>query len=345
MKKFVRVVLIIALLPALYVVGVLIYATATDFDPPQHMDLATFGEGLTPVDSTITFLTWNIGYTGQGANADFFYDGGEQVHAPKEEVAAYREGIANFLATQNDVDVFMLQEIDSLARRSYYVDQVTYLTKYLPHHAYSFAINYKVRFVPVPFLNPLGRVISGVASYSRLPADDFERHAFDSQFEWPRRLFFLDRCFLSHRTPLDNGKELVVLNTHCSAYDQEGDMVAHEIERMVAFAEAEYKKGNYVVMGGDWNQCPPNYTPIDPDGQHNEHILSDDQLPEGWKWVADPTVPTNRKLDAPYSENTYTTVIDHFAVSPNVLVDYVRGVDLQFAYSDHQPVKMGIRLK
>ncbi len=345
MKKIIKIVLLLALIPGLYVAGVLLYGTLTDFDPPKHLHLHTFGAGSAPIDSTITFLTWNIGYTGQGAKADFFYDGGKQVHAPEEDVQAYREGIANFLAAQNDVDVFLLQEIDSLARRSYRVDQVTYLTDYLPDHAYSFAINYNVRFVPVPLLNPMGKVISGVASYSRLPADGFERHGFDSQFEWPRRLFFLDRCFMSHRTPLPNGKELVVLNTHCSAYDKEGEMVAAEIRRMVEFGESEYAKGNYVVMGGDWNQCPPNYTPIDPDGGYNEHILSDDQLPQGWQWVADASVPTNRKLNAPYSADSYTTVIDHFAISPNVVVDHIQGVDLQFAYSDHQPVKMRVRLK
>lgn len=345
MKKILKIGLLLALIPGLYVAGVLLYGTVTDFDPPQHMKLPAFGQSNYEVDSTITFLTWNIGYTGQGAKADFFYDGGKQVHASEEDVTLYREGIAGFLASQTDVDVFMLQEIDSLARRSYAIDQVTLLSDYLPDYTYSFAINYNVRFVPVPLLNPMGLVISGVASYSRLPADDFERHAFDSQFEWPRRLFFLDRCFLSHRTPLANGKELVVINTHCSAYDKEGEMVANEIKRMLEFAEAEYAKGNYVVMGGDWNQCPPNYTPKDPDGGYNEHILSDDQLPQGWRWVADPTVPTNRKLNAPFSDATYTTVIDHFAVSPNVVVEGVKGVDLRFAYSDHQPVKMRIRLK
>lgn len=344
MKNVIKGFLILSLLAGLYVAGVLIYGTLTDFNPPSLIKIAPVSTARAMPDSIVTLLTWNIGYTGQGAKADFFYDGGKQVRAQLEEVEAYRKGIADFLASNADVDVFLIQEIDSLARRSYHLDQVNYFGDHLPGYTRAFATNYDVKFVPMPLLNPMGRVVSGLATYSRLPADGFERHSFDSQFRWPTRIFFLDRCFLSHRTPMPDGNDLVVINTHCSAYDTSGVMVADEIKKMVTFAHNEYLKGHYVVMGGDWNQCPPGYTPIDPSGGHNEHVLSDDQLPSGWRWVADVTTPTNRKLNAPYSPQSYTTVIDHFAVSPNLNVLAVKGIDQQFAWSDHQPVKLTVKL-
>ena len=34
----------------------------------------------------------------------------------------------------------------------------------------------------------------------------------------------------------------------------------------------------------------------------------------------------------------YTTIIDGFIVSPNITVEEVRGLDLGFAITDHQPV-------
>ena len=335
----------LALLAGLYVGGVLVYATATDFNPPERIAITPVGEARAVADSSFTFITWNIGYSGQGDRADFFYDGGKQVRAPKEDVEHYRNGIAAFFDAHRSTDVFFIQEIDSMAARSRHFDQVAYYGKHLPDHLRAFAVNYKVGFVPMPLHNPMGGVVSGLATYSRLPAFDFERHAFDSQFSWPTRLFFLDRCFLSHRTPLSNGKELVAINTHCSAYDTAGTMVANEIERIMAFANAEYLKGNYVVIGGDWNQCPPNYTPIDPTGGYNEFILGNEQLPAGFTWVADPTTPTNRKLETVYTSDSYTSVIDHFAISPNLELVEVKTIDQNFAWSDHQPVRLTVRLR
>lgn len=337
-------VLTLALLAGLYVLGVLVYGSATDFTPPKKLRIAPVGEAGQSPDSIFTLMTWNLGYCGQGAEADFFYDGGDQVIPDKEDYLRYREGVATSLESAKDVDVFLFQEIDSLAARSHRVNQVEYFRGFLPDYLSAFAVNYNVGFVPMPLHRPMGKVISGLATYSRLPATDFQRYAFDSQFSWPTRLFFLDRCFLSHRTPLENGKNLVVINTHCSAYDTAGTMVADEIEAILDFARLEYEKGNYVVIGGDWNQCPPNYTPKNKEGKYNEHILSNDQLPEGWSWVADPSVPTNRKLTHPYSDSSYTSVIDHFAISPNLEVLRISGVDQQFAFSDHQAVKITVQL-
>lgn len=343
--RILKTVLTLALLAGLYVLGVLVYGSATDFTPPKKQQIVPIGTASHNPDSVFTLMTWNLGYCGQGAEADFFYDGGDQVIPDKEDYLRYREGIAASLEAATDVDVFLFQEIDSLAARSHRVNQVEYFREFLPDYLSAFAINYNVRFVPMPLHRPMGKVISGLATYSRLPATHFQRHAFDSQFSWPTRLFFLDRCFMSHRTPLKNGKNLVVINTHCSAYDTSGTMVADEIEAILDFAHVEYEKGNYVVIGGDWNQCPPNYTPKNKVGKYNEHILLPEQLPEGWSWVADPSIPTNRKLTHPYSDSSYTSVIDHFAVSPNLEVLRVSGVNQDFAYSDHQAVKITVQLR
>ncbi len=345
MKRILKILAILALCAGIYVAGVLVYGTVTDYNPPDLMAITPVGEAAGSADSLFTFVTWNIGYTGQGARADFFYDGGKQVIASDADVTAYRDGITQFLSSETDVDVFFLQEVDSSARRSYYVNQPAHFLAEMPDYLYAFASNYRVQFVPMPLFNPMGKVISGLSTFSRLPADGFERHAFDTQFSWPTRIFFLDRCFLTHRTPLSNGRDLVCINTHCSAYDTSGTMVSREIERIMSFAEAEYQKGNYIVIGGDWNQCPPGYTPLDTNLSYNEHILRDDQLPQGWRWEADINVYTNRKLSTPYNSSSYKSVIDHFVVSPNLETVLIEGIDLDFAFSDHQPVKLTVKLK
>lgn len=346
MKRFFRLVLLIALAFGLYVAAVLIYGTVTDYSPPDLIVLESNGEARNTPSDTLTFLTWNIGFSGLGEETDFFYDGGSTVIQTPELVQKNLRGITDFMADQKDVDVFFLQEVDSLARRSHYTNHLDTFANALSDAEWAFAVNYRVNFVPVPLYNPMGKVISGIANYSRLQSEDYERHAYHSQFDWPTRIFFLDRCFLSQRIPLENGKELIAINTHCSAYDTAGTMVADEIRLLTEFAQQEYEKGNYVVIGGDWNQCPPNYTPKNPDPvAYGEFILRDEQLPAGWKWVADPMIPTNRKLSTPYSPDSYTSVIDHFAVSPNLEVIEVNGINLDFRYSDHQPVKLRVALK
>ena len=69
----------------------------------------------------------------------------------------------------------------------------------------------------------------------------------------------LDRCFVVSRFQLENGKELVLLNTHNSAYDAGGKMRDEEMPVIRDLMLKEFEKGNYVVAGGDWNQNPPSY--------------------------------------------------------------------------------------
>ncbi|MCH2198874.1 MAG: endonuclease/exonuclease/phosphatase family protein [Flavobacteriales bacterium] len=345
MKKVIRIILILGLIFGLYIAGVLIYGTVTDFQPKELIDIRIEGNPSTSPDSTFTFVTWNIGFTALGEETDFFYDGGTTVIQTEEIVKKNREGMAKIIA-ELDADVYLFQEVDSVAKRSHRVNHVDFFAESIPEHSHAFAVNYKVDFVPVPLYKPMGKVISGLANYSRFPSTNAERHAYPTQFSWPTSIFFLDRCFLSQRIPLDNGKELIAINTHCSAYDTSGTLVAEEIKLLMDFASAEFDKGNYVVIGGDWNQCPPNYTPQNPDpASYGEFILEEDQLPEGFSWVADPTIPTNRKLETVYTDSSYTSVIDHFVVSSNVQVERVQVVNHDFAFSDHQPVTLEFLLK
>ena len=69
----------------------------------------------------------------------------------------------------------------------------------------------------------------------------------------------LDRCFVVSRFNLSNGKDLVLMNTHNSAYDAGGKLRDAEMPIIRDLMIEEYEKGNYVVAGGDWNQNPPGY--------------------------------------------------------------------------------------
>ena len=80
-------------------------------------------------------------------------------------------------------------------------------------------------------------------------------------------------------------------------------------------------------------------------GRRIEPAIEADFLPGDWQWVFDPSLPTNRDVDAPYERGkTKTTIIDFFVVSPNVEVIQVKTTDIGFEWADHQPVEMKFKL-
>ncbi len=327
------------------------YGTLTDFRPAAETKVNSIGTAKKQIEAqknSFSFLIWNIGYCGLGKDISFFYDGGSTVITPAPLVSTYKDGMKSYLKQQNSVDFILLQEVDLYSKRSHFAEEQKEIASVLPGYAYDIGVNYQVKYIPYPFYEPLGKVNSGLASFSPYPSSESIRYQFPGNYAWPKSIYFLDRCFLSQRYKLPSGKDLLVINTHNSAYD-DGTLKARQMEFMKEKLVAEYEKGNYVVVGGDWNQTPPGFdnntfkkagTEAQP-----QIAIADDFLP-GWTWAYDPKVPTNRKLDHPYdASKTFTTVIDFYLLSPNLVVDKIEGVDLDFQFSDHQPLYMEVSLK
>jgi endonuclease/exonuclease/phosphatase family metal-dependent hydrolase len=141
----------------------------------------------------------------------------------------------------------------------------------------------------------------------------------------------------------------VVINAHLSAYDKGGVLKKQQMAFLQGLVTTEYEKGNYVIVGADWNQCPPffpfdTFSPGKTDGYTQSNIAAD-FVGEDWQWLYDPTIPSNRKLRSTYDpENTFRTVIDFFLISPNIKALKVKTLDQQFRFSDHQPVWVQLEL-
>lgn len=340
MKKILfRILLGIGVLPVLFLLFLLI-STLAEYRPSDQIILESSSDSDSLPDSTLyTALIWNIGYAGLGANMDFFYDGGKGVRDTHAHVENNFQAISSFLGSNDSIEFILLQEVDISSKRSYRINQVSAFDTLLNKHGGYVGINYQVGFVPVPVYSPLGKVKSGIVTYSDCKPVDVRRYAYPGSFSWPSRTFNLKRCFLVSRYNLSGGKDFVLINTHNSAYD-DGSLRAAEIKALASFVEQEFKKGNYVLIGGDWNQCPsgfePNFTqPFDTiDLIH----LPVDFL-SGWKQAYPNDGPTNRRIRTSYDRSeTLTTVIDYYIASPNINIVSVRRLDLDFAHSDHQPV-------
>ena len=110
--------------------------------------------------------------------------------------------------------------------------------------------------------------------------------------------------------------------------------------------EREYAAGNYVIAGGDFNQdLIGDLNKFETNQRVPEWVSTYDpaDIPEHFSIIADKnsSVGSCRGADVKWERGkTYTCVIDGFIVSDNVRVDTVEIIDTDFAYSDHNPVKM-----
>ncbi|MCW5907739.1 MAG: endonuclease/exonuclease/phosphatase family protein [Chitinophagales bacterium] len=355
MKQLLLLVTLVLIAAILYVGGMLLLGVITKYNPEAEEKLEAGSRKQESAsnellaDSSFSFLIWNIGYGALGKEVDFFYDGGKTVTSPKEHVQKNLAGIKKFLAENTDVDFVLLQEVDRNSKRSYHIDEAAEFEKVFGSHYSTFAINYKVLYLPFPFLDPMGKINSGIQSLTKYKPVESKRIALPGISDFPRKLFYLERCLLVQRFTLQNGKELVVINTHFEAYD-DGSVKKEQMALTKKLVEAEYAKGNYVIIGGDWNIAPPSFNVHTFEKEPEDEPLylknNDPDYIPGWTYAYDSTVATNRKNKTVFNpEKTFTTVIDYYFVSPNIEVTEVKGIDLGFDCSDHQPVKLSIRLK
>lgn len=346
-----RILLLLVLLPLGCIAALLLYLSLTDYKPKPIEELKVMGrtQRKAEPEREINLLSWNIGYAGLGKEMDFFYDGGKTVRPEVKQYQQYLNGIFNLLSHSDTIDLLLLQEVDQDAKRSYFVDQVDLLTNALQESVYSFASNYDVKFIPFPILKPLSKVKAGLLTLSRFRPSESLRYGSPVNFFWPKRIFFLDRCFLLMRFPLQNGKDLVVINLHQSAWEEGAKLRKHETKLLEEIVLKEYSRGNYVIAGGDWNQNPPGHQIFSfftgDKAKENAKDIIKKALPEGWKYVFDPKLPTNRSVAKPYRKGvSETSLIDYYLVSPNIEVREVRTLTNGFAFSDHHPVYLRVKL-
>lgn len=352
MKIFFRILLALVVLPVLYLATVIALATIRDYKPESQEQISKIDDDFLLSDSaTYSVLIWNIGYSGLGAGMDFFYDGGKMVRDREENVRENLQNITGFLLDNDTVDFILLQEVDLNSHRSYGIDMVDHLNMALPGYFPFFTLNYKVSFVPMPLLNPMGRVQSGLLSLSKHVPSETVRHSFSASFPWPKNLFMLDRCFLVNQFKREGGKEFLLVNTHNSAYDN-GTLSVAEIEQLYGHLAEESKTEKSFLVGGDWNQSPSiNVKETIREAGYIfdtlDFVINSKAFPaEGWSFHYDDRVPTNRRLMIPYNrEKTPVTVIDYFLASPDIEVLSCQTIDLQFANSDHHPVLLVFRFK
>jgi len=348
MKKLFKI-LLKFLLVIISIIGLaFLYLTLTDYKPELEIEISKNENPEVLNKNSFDIMIWNIGYAGLGDDMDFFYDGGTKVRTSKERTKENLQAITKFIK-EKDFDFILLQEVDIDAKRTYNINELDTFKRYKKAN-YFYAPNYKVKYVPMPLSEPMGDVEAGLVTISKNDAKKSTRFAFPGNYAWPKKLFLLDRCFIVNRYPTNNGKDLLIINTHNSAFD-DGNLKLQQLNILKEFIEDEYKKENYVVLAGDWNQNPPNMHNEDFGGyteNTNFKLSSIDKefFSKEWQFAFDDTNPTNRALTENYTKGkTPVTILDFFLVSPNIEIINIETYNLNFKNSDHNPVHLRFSLK
>lgn len=344
-----------------YILGILLtavatlvlYLTVTEYKPAakEELVITNNGQNQYELNKKYTVLNWNIGFAGLDKNADFFMDGGKGVLPnDKKTVESNFQSILAFIKNKN-ADINFLQEVDEKAKRSFGLNQVAKFNENLIG-ANFFAYNFKVNYIPYPLPTMLGNVQSGIYTNSKYMLDNAVRYQLPVPFKYPTRIANLKRAFTVAYAPVANSnKKLLLINVHLEAYYADNNGKIAQLKELANFLSSEYEKGNYIVVGGDFNQAINDITEEEiaeiPENLWRPKKFVNEDLPNGFKIKYDAKTPSARLLDKPYvlGSNHYTYYIDGFIVSDNVNVLKTTTEKLNFEHSDHNPVILEFELK
>lgn len=372
MKKYVlrtlKVLLGLGITIALVFGGYLLYLQLNYYRIPDNTSIAN--DGASPATTRVevgkeyTASTYNIGFGAYTPDYTFFMDEGIMADGTrtkgehgravsKDSVETCTKGALDTVASLHNgtaPDFMLFQEVDRNSDRSYHVNQVQTTNSKFSEDASYYAQNFHTGFLAYPIPEFHGSVDAGLMTLSSVAATESARRSYPVDQSFFAKFFDLDRCFMVTRYPTDDGHELVLINSHMSAYDAGGTMRAKQLAMLRDILTEERAKGNYVIAGGDWNHALAGSLSLYPsDQQVPDWVaeLKDSDLPEGFSVVkADnlADVPSCRGDDIPYTKgHTYTTTVDGWIVSDNVKAQ-AENIDTGFAYSDHNPVLLRFTL-
>ncbi len=341
----------LAVLIGLMAAGLLVL-TIAEYRPSETEAVSSVGTASASLHAgdKVRIVSWNLGYGALGDNADFFMDGGTKVvTADAARMRQNLEDISGFLSAEAP-DLAFLQETDLNSDRSHHIDQRTMLAQAFSGYESQFAYNFNAMYVPYP-VPPIGHVQSELLTFSSYPSASVSRIQLPCPFSWPIRLVNLKRCLLVSRIPVEGlDKELVAVNLHLEAYDDGSGKIAQSA-MLAGFLKAELDKGNYVIVGGDFNQVFSNVDtgrwPVKK-GMWVPGFIDVKDFDPCLNLLMDDRVPTCRSLDRPLIGADLADfqfyMIDGFMVSDNLQVERLETVGLGFKASDHNPVRLEVTL-
>lgn len=359
MKRWMKRIILIVIVLLTIVVGYLLYVIYSYKRLPDNLSLEvkrngenTYFEEDNPLKTKTPYwiMSYNIGYGAYRPEYSFFMDGGKYSWGKDaESVISAVCGMGEIVSTVNPQFVF-LQEVDTDGTRSFHTDQVELLNRFLKGYYYDYAQNYDSPFLMVPPWQPHGANTSGLVTYSRVQIMDSMRRSLPIS-ESLSRLTDLDRCYSISRIPMENGAQLCLYNVHLTAFGGSEAVRKGQLSMLFGDMEQDYKKGNYVICGGDFNHNLRKGAGAS--ALEWASAFPRESLPDGFRMGIDSADDeediahdTCRDAGEPYQEDaSFTVTVDGFIVSDNVNINFYQNMDWRYEFSDHDPVLMEFMLE
>lgn len=324
-----------------------------------------------------TIVSANLGFGAYGSDFDFFMDGGSGSVAPSAQYVTDNVNGSADAIKGLDPDIVLFQEVDIDGTRSQGVDEYALLRNDFPTLCSVFVQNYDSPYLAWPLYAPHGKNKAGMATFSRYQIESTLRRSLPISESFSKFLD-LDRCYSISRIPIseegsisgsvpnresgsgqdrtsesnqNSGKELVVFNVHLSAYGADAEVLEGQRAMLFADMQREYEAGNYVIAGGDFNhdmigvsnEVYSNVTDTEASWAKPFDFAS---VPDGFVVAAKDEFDTGtfdsaatcRDAGRPYDGTNDRWVMDAFIYSDNITCIEQRTLDLDFAFSDHNPV-------
>lgn len=354
-KKILKIIAFILLALIIVVGGYVAYVFLSfhRIDDNQKLDIDNNIGSTVAVGEEMSMISYNIGFAAYTPDFGFFMDGGKQGKASSENsVKRTMDGISEFLEKE-DADFLLLQEVDKDSTRSYHTDQAKILRDTLPGYDSIYAVNYDSPYLFYPLYDPHGKSLAGMLTLSKYNMQSAVRKSLPIEGGF-MKVFDLDRCYSVSRFPVSNGKYLVLYTLHLSAYTSDGSIATEQLKILLKDMQGEYEKGNYCIAGGDFNKdlLGDSSEIFGVDGSEYSWAQPiDNSLFEGGNlnlvvpFDEDDPIPSCRNANGPYSDEQFVLTVDGFIVSDNVNVTGSNVYDLEFIYSDHNPVYMNFILE
>lgn len=329
----------------------ILFLVITGFNPDDITILNVNNNQVNIIEAedSITLLTYSIGHGGLDSENDYYSYGGDNTRASSyNQVIENMEGIIETIDDINP-DVFLLQDIDINSRRSYYTNQLEYFNKKYPNYSYTFGKNKDIGLIPFPIHKPVGRIKSGLATFSKFSTLEGVRYSLPKSGNFLSNIFEYKWSITKTIFETDIEGDLVVINLKLSPYSEGDFMREEQLNFLRLFLEEEYRKGNHVVVGGDYNHNLPGVDPFNfrykeewPSWLKN---IPDDYEVNNFTWKIDESRPTFRNLSNSFKKGrNFVAVTDGFLVSDNIEVQEVVTFDDGFQNSNHNPVFIKLRL-
>lgn len=230
------------------------------------------------------------------------------------------------LIDEESYDICLLQESNWINLTNYFINPSKNIAKHFKEYSFIYGTNSNL----FKIFDSGNMTMTKYNSDNKCLTIPFKGEGFINDKFYVHKLLMESRIVIE-----ETGKELVVYNIHLAPHYKNRSVKLRQIKYILELAKSEYLKGNYVVIGGDWNtdlsfeeQSKNSLLPI------LEEIFCDEiwefQKVEGFTYQA-----INKE------GKEVNKILDGFLYSPNIK-GYSKVLE-EHKYSDHNPVELKLK--